>query len=144
MKDSKPAAYRVADLAERWSCSTGHIYGMINAGKLQAFKFGSLFRISAEEVRRIEDGRADAIPEQESDMRADIVPRNTAATQEHSQSWRPGRFTEADIRRAIRAVQREGAKMAVEISPDGTIRIVPITAQAVPPNEPNPRDKIKL
>lgn len=41
-------------------------------------------------------------------------------------SRRAARFTQADIARAIRAVQQTGAGMAVEISPDGTIRIVPI------------------
>lgn len=55
MKDPK-AAHRVADLAERWSCSAGHIYGMIHSGKLRSFKIGTLLRISADEVNRIEGG----------------------------------------------------------------------------------------
>lgn len=39
-------------------------------------------------------------------------------------SRRPARFTEAEIRRVIAAYEKEGKKMAVEISPDGTIRFV--------------------
>jgi hypothetical protein len=38
---------------------------------------------------------------------------------------RPARFTQADIARALRAVGQTGARVAVEITPDGTIRIVP-------------------
>lgn len=34
--------------------------------------------------------------------------------------------SQADIARAIRAVQQTKAKMAVEVAPDGTIRIVPV------------------
>lgn len=41
-------------------------------------------------------------------------------------SRRPARFTQADIARAIRATEQTGAHMAVEITPDGTIRVVPI------------------
>jgi excisionase family DNA binding protein len=51
---SPPAAYRVAALAERWQCSSGHIYGLIRDGKLNAFKVGKLLRVKAEEVERIE------------------------------------------------------------------------------------------
>jgi hypothetical protein len=43
----------------------------------------------------------------------------------YSMSRRPLRFKESDLRRALRAVQKSGAHMAVEISPDGTIRMVP-------------------
>lgn len=41
-------------------------------------------------------------------------------------SRRPARFTEADIRRALKAAERFDVPMAVEIKPDGTIRIVPV------------------
>lgn len=41
-------------------------------------------------------------------------------------SRRPARFTQADIARAIRAVKKERAHMAVEVATDGTIRVVPI------------------
>jgi hypothetical protein len=47
-------------------------------------------------------------------------------------SRRPARFTQADIARAIKAVEKTGAKMAVEIAPDGTIRIVPSLSQSMP------------
>ena len=47
------------------------------------------------------------------------------------------KFTQSDVARAIRAIQQTGAKMVVEITPDGTIRIVPIdeTAQPKPPKK---------
>ena len=35
------------------------------------------------------------------------------------------RFRQADIERALKAVARVGAPMAVEIAPDGTIRLTP-------------------
>lgn len=38
------------------------------------------------------------------------------------------RVTQADIARALRAAQQVGAPAAVEVTPDGTIRIVPISA----------------
>lgn len=37
----------------------------------------------------------------------------------------PARFTQAEVHRAIKAVEQSGARMAVEIAPDGTIRIIP-------------------
>lgn len=37
------------------------------------------------------------------------------------------RFTQADLARAIRAIEQTGAPMSVEITPDGVIRIVPNT-----------------
>lgn len=37
----------------------------------------------------------------------------------------PQRFKQSELQRVIRAVQKEGGKMTVEISPDKTIRIVP-------------------
>lgn len=47
----------------------------------------------------------------------------------------PARFTQADVTRAIRAVEQTGARMAVEIAPDGTIRIVPYEAPPTPAND---------
>ena len=41
-------------------------------------------------------------------------------------SRRPARFTQADVARAIRAVKQTGSSMAVEVAPDGTIRLVPV------------------
>lgn len=43
-------------------------------------------------------------------------------------SRRPARVTQADIARALRAADQTGMKMAVEIDPDGTIRLVPLDA----------------
>lgn len=48
-------------------------------------------------------------------------------------SRRPARCTQADIRRAIQAAQKAGVPMAVEISPDGTIRLTPTAAIAPEP-----------
>ena len=39
-------------------------------------------------------------------------------------SRRPARFTQADVRRAVEAAKSAGKDWAVEIAPDGTIRIV--------------------
>lgn len=44
---------------------------------------------------------------------------------------RPAKNTQAEIARALRAVKQVGMPMAVEIAPDGTIRLVP--AQDTPP-----------
>lgn len=52
-------------------------------------------------------------------------------------SRRPARCTEADIHRAVKAIQRANACMAVEISPDGTIRIVP--AKVITIEDANPK-----
>jgi len=40
-------------------------------------------------------------------------------------SRRPARVTEADIARALRAAARQSRPHAVEVLPDGTIRVVP-------------------
>jgi hypothetical protein len=37
----------------------------------------------------------------------------------------PARFTQAEIARAIRAIQQTGADMEILIEPDGAIRITP-------------------
>lgn len=59
-------------------------------------------------------------------------------------SRRPARFTQADIARAIRAIEAVGARMAVEIGLDGTIRIIPAKAVLeAAPGQPAPRE-IKL
>ena len=47
-------AYTVAQLAERWSCSDGTIYGLIRSGDLRSFRIGTLIRVSADEVERVE------------------------------------------------------------------------------------------
>jgi hypothetical protein len=40
----------------------------------------------------------------------------------------PARFTQADVARALRAVEATGAKVTLEVLPDGTIRLVPFVA----------------
>lgn len=38
----------------------------------------------------------------------------------------PAKVTQADIARAIRAIEQTGANLAVEIARDGTIRLIPV------------------
>lgn len=38
------------------------------------------------------------------------------------------KITQADVARVLRAVQQTGMKMAVQISPDGSIRLEPVDA----------------
>jgi hypothetical protein len=40
-------------------------------------------------------------------------------------SRRPSRCTEADLKRALRAAKAAGTDVAVEVLPNGTIRLVP-------------------
>lgn len=56
-------------------------------------------------------------------------------------SRRPARVTQADIRRALKAAEKAGVARAVEIAPDGTIRLVPIPPQADKP-APVPDDEV--
>lgn len=57
-------------------------------------------------------------------------------------SRRPARCTEADIKRAIKALLASGAYGSVEISPDGTIRV---SAEAIKPTTANtPKRRIAL
>jgi hypothetical protein len=43
----------------------------------------------------------------------------------------PARFTQADIARAIRAVEQARVRATVEVTRDGVIRIVPLDAAPV-------------
>jgi hypothetical protein len=52
-------------------------------------------------------------------------------------SRRPAKITQADVARAIRAAQQCGAG-AVEVKPDGTIRIVIAPESTVQPTDPPP------
>ncbi|AKR55756.1 hypothetical protein XM25_08080 [Devosia sp. H5989] len=54
----------------------------------------------------------------------------------------PARATQADIARAIRAVEQVGAAAVVEVSRDGTIRIIPagIAVKTQPPEIDEYRD----
>ncbi len=45
-------------------------------------------------------------------------------------SQRPARFTQADLGRAIRAVEKSRAPFEIRIEPDGVIRLIPIAAEA--------------
>lgn len=51
-EDRRP--YSVPQLAMRWGCSQGLIRKMIDDGRLQSFRLGTLIRISATEVEKIE------------------------------------------------------------------------------------------
>ena len=53
----------------------------------------------------------------------------------YQMSFRPGRFTEADIRRARKAAP----DCTVEITTDGTIRIVPTKPRIEPPTQDMPK-----
>jgi hypothetical protein len=57
-------------------------------------------------------------------------------------SRRAARCTQADIHRAIKAVEQAGARMAVEILPDGTIRLSPANQNG--PEAIGPKRKIVL
>lgn len=46
------------------------------------------------------------------------------------------RFTQADIARAIRAVEQTGAQMEIRVERDGIIRILPFIAPPTPANDP--------
>lgn len=50
-------------------------------------------------------------------------------------SRRPARVTQADVARALRAVEQCGSDRVVEIAPDGTIRIVPPAQRQPQPSE---------
>jgi hypothetical protein len=45
-------------------------------------------------------------------------------------SRRAARFTQADLERALRAAQKVGARVAVEITPAGAIRLEPVEAES--------------
>ena len=56
-------------------------------------------------------------------------------------SRRPARFTEADVRRAAKVAKQLG--LAVEITPDGTIRLAPATV-TTPAEASRPEREIVL
>jgi hypothetical protein len=59
-------------------------------------------------------------------------------------SRKAARFTQADIARAIKAIQQTSAHMAVEIALDGTIRIVPASARVEEPDSKGREKEIIL
>jgi hypothetical protein len=50
------------------------------------------------------------------------------AQKEDAVSRRPAAFTKADLARALSVAREHG--MTVEVAPDGTLRIVPVTTDA--------------
>lgn len=51
-------------------------------------------------------------------------------------SRRAARCTQADIHRALRAMAQAGVKGAVEVDPDGTLRIIPEDHRAPETTDP--------
>lgn len=57
-------------------------------------------------------------------------------------SNRPARFTQADIARALRAVNSSGVPARIDVKPDGTISIVPgLPEAAAPATAPEENDE---
>lgn len=56
----------------------------------------------------------------------------------------PHRFTQAEVCRAIKAVERSGVRAAVEVTQGGIIRIVPIEAVENPKPAVEPGRRIAL
>ena len=52
--ERSPIPFTVERLALRWECSEGLIRKMIARGDLQSFRIGTLIRIPADEVKRVE------------------------------------------------------------------------------------------
>jgi len=63
-------------------------------------------------------------------------------------SRRPANITQADIARALRAMMQVGYQGALEIRPDGTIRIIPLDEPGISGSpsecEDGPDEKIEL
>lgn len=59
-------------------------------------------------------------------------------------SRRPARFTEADLRRALKAAKKYGDNLAVDVLPDGTIRIAPVPPQDGQSPAPSEKRRIVL
>jgi len=54
----------------------------------------------------------------------------------------PARFREKDVVRAIKAARKANVTIAaVDIMPDGRIRVIPGTPESVPTSAPNPFDR---
>ena len=54
------------------------------------------------------------------------------------------RFTEEDIYRAVKGAMRAGCNVVVEISPSGTIRLVPVAALVAPASNAEPAPSAPL
>lgn len=57
-------------------------------------------------------------------------------------SRRPAIITQADVARALRAVEQVRYPGVVEITPDGTIRIVPLSQQPAPSASAQPEQQL--
>ncbi len=74
--------YTVPTLAQRWECSEGLVRKMIERGELSSFRLGTLIRIPASEVAKIEchtasnDSEAD-MPSSGERMGSDADERST-------------------------------------------------------------------
>jgi excisionase family DNA binding protein len=66
MTAAKP--FTPKSLAERWGCSPRHIVGLIQKGELRAFRIGTLWRVPAAEVERVETSGASATTEDRTDQ----------------------------------------------------------------------------
>jgi hypothetical protein len=52
-------------------------------------------------------------------------------------SRRPARATQADIARALRAAEQVGARVRIDLHPDGTISLIPIEEGQPKPQTPD-------
>jgi len=57
---------------------------------------------------------------------------------------RTSRFKQSDLVRALKAAEKAGVKMAVEIASDGTVRLVPVTRGDNPLGHVERREGIRL
>lgn len=56
---------------------------------------------------------------------------------------RPARFSEADVRRALKAAEKAGYRVAgYEIKPDGAIAVQTAAPGVTPANDINPLDRL--
>lgn len=53
-------------------------------------------------------------------------------------SRRPSRYTQAEMQKAIKAMQKAGEEPSIEFLPDGTTRIVPLRAVSPGDKKPTP------
>lgn len=56
----------------------------------------------------------------------------------------PASVSQADIARALRALQQTGVKMALEITSDGSIRLIPVEAIPTGKVKPKRREPVPL
>lgn len=49
--------YTLKELAKRWNVSYLSLFHMVKDGKVKGFRVGNQWRVKAQEVQRIEDGK---------------------------------------------------------------------------------------